>query len=74
MGKFEAIVRIAEREVLGAYPKTKDFYELRRIRKGKTAKDRANGAHANRLRNRDARNEWCNNRNAKANAHPSGNK
>lgn len=54
--------------------KNLDMYALRRIRKGKTAKDRESGAHANRMKNRAARNEWCNDRNAEANQHPSGNK
>lgn len=30
------------------------------IRKGKTRKDHASGAHGRRFKNRAARNEWCN--------------
>lgn len=52
--------------------KPKSIYELRRIRTGKTAKDRASGAHANRMKNRAARNEWCQDRKVKNTQHPSG--
>ena len=50
-----------------------DMYARRRVRHGKTAKDRASGAHANRMRNRAARDEWCNDQKAKGSSHPSGN-
>lgn len=52
--------------------KQMDIYALRRIRNGKTAKDRASGAHANRMKNRDARNEWCQNSKALNHQHPAG--
>lgn len=66
MTKFEG------KEVRGDGPK--DLYALRRIRTGKTKRDKDSGAYANRMKNRAARNEWCNNRNAKASQHPSGNR
>lgn len=48
-----------------------DMYALRRVRTGKTAKDKANGAHKNRLANRAARDEWCQNSKALNTQHPS---
>jgi len=49
-----------------------DFYAKRRVRTGKTAKDRKSGAHANRMKNMAERDAWCKNRNSTNKTHPNG--
>jgi len=57
---IELAVNGVSEAVAAAVVKLADFYKARRIRKGKTNRDRLNGAKAKNLQNRESRAMWQN--------------